>query len=334
MWNRMRNREEESGQILVMVAGGMIVLLLIAGLVIDTGVGFRERRSNQNVADLASMAGTKVVADHYLDGGRTGSEVYTAALASVGNNGCAAADGCTWSAEYVRPGAGPGVEIDLGSVASAGPIPAGAQGIRVNTASDPETFFMKVVGISSTHVATEATAMTSGILNEAPAGILLPIGMFDSEFEYGTEYELTEGDEGPGNFGFLTWRGAVDAGTLADSMCRPDNDAMTFPVWIEGSTGNMNKREVRDCLDGYIGQTVLIPIWSQTNDAGGSHLNYEVITLAAFTLTGYDQHASKLRGNFVEFYALPGVPAGYGTPPCNVSDPDCYSRTNFIGLTR
>ncbi len=334
MWNRIRNREDESGQIVVMVAGGLIVLLLIAGLVIDTGVGFRERRSNQNVADLASMAGTKMIADHYLDGGRTGSDVYAAMQGSVQANGCVTADGCTWAAVYVRPGIGPGVEVDLGSVTSAGTIPAGAQGVRVDAASDPGTFFMKVVGISSIHVATEATAMTSGILNQAPSGVLLPIASFDSDFEYGTEYVLTEGYEGPGNFGFLTWNGNNDAGTLAASICGPNNPAMTFPVWVQGAPGNMNKSAVRACLDGWIGQTVLIPIWSQTNTKGGSNLNYEVITLAAFTLTGYDQHASTIRGTFEEFYALPGVPAGYGTPPCNVTSPTCYSRTNFIGLTR
>ena len=83
-----------------------------------------------------------------------------------------------------------------------------------------------------------------------------------------------------------------------------------------------------------IGETVLIPVWTQTGGHGGSGLNYEVITLAAFTLTSYDVHASKIKGHFVEFYALPGVPAGYGTPPCNKTDPNCYSRTNFIGLTR
>ncbi len=50
--------------------------------------------------------------------------------------------------------------------------------------------------------------MTSGILNEAPSGILLPITTFDSDYQAGIEYELTEGTHGPGNFGFLTWSGA------------------------------------------------------------------------------------------------------------------------------
>ena len=106
MWNRLRRRDDETGQILVMVAGGMIVFLLIAGLVIDTGVGYRERRSMQNVADLASMAGTKGYRDDYLDGGRTGVTLTRRPRrpARRPDNGCVAADGRDWSAEYVKPG--------------------------------------------------------------------------------------------------------------------------------------------------------------------------------------------------------------------------------------
>lgn len=325
------NRSSESGQILIMVAGGLIALLLIAGMVIDLGLGFRERRTMQNASDLAAMAGTKVIADHYLDGGRSGDQVFDAVQSSLTANDCGA--GCSWTGIYVRPGT-PGTEIDLGPVVDGGGIPSLAQGVRVTTDTASETFFMRVVGIDEVAVATQATAMTSSLLDEAPAGVLLPIAAFDSDYEPGIEYELTEGGEGPGNFGWLTWSGNNDAPTLADSICVPDNPAMEFPVWIEGAPGNMNANAVRTCLDQWLGQTVLIPIWSQTNTQGGSRLDYEIVGLAAFVLSDYDQHASKVNGHFVEFYALPGVPAGYGSPPCLASDPTCASRTNFIGLTR
>jgi hypothetical protein len=278
------------------------------------------------------MAGTKVIADHYLDGGRSGDQVFDAVQASLIANDCAT--GCTWDAIYVRPAGTPGVELDLGPLVDGGAIPPGAQGLRITADSATETFFMRVVGIDEVAVGTEATAMTSSLLDEAPAGVLLPITAFDSDYEPGVEYELTEGDEGPGNFGFLTWLGDNNAPTLANSICHPDNPAMEFPVWVEGAPGNMNANAVRTCLDQWLGETVLIPIWSQTNDRGGSGLDYEVIGLAAFVLTDYDQHASKVNGYFVEFYALPGVPAGYGRPPCVPTDPGCATRTNFIGLTR
>ena len=310
-------------------------IVSLVGLVIDTGVGFRERRNLQNVSDLSAMAGTKVIADHYLDGGRTGAQVYAAVQASLAANECVPADGCNWSAEYVRPTPGaPGTEIPLGAVTNAGAIPAGAQGVKVDTESTPATFFMRVVGIDEIAVATDATAMTSSLLNEAPAGVLLPIAAFDSDYQADVEYELTAGEEGPGNFGWLTWRGSPNAPTLEHSLCHPDNDAMTFPVWIQGDTGITNSSGVRACMTGWLGSTVLIPIWGQTNNRGGSNLNYEVITLGAFVLTDFDQHANKVKGHFVEFYALPGVPAGYGSPPCPPTDGAASTRTNFIGLTR
>jgi Flp pilus assembly protein TadG len=336
MIKRLTGRRDERGQILLMTAAGMFVFIALVGLVIDTGVAYRERRNIQNAADLSSLAGTKVIADHYLDGGRTGTEVYDAVAASLTANGCRAADGCTWTARYVRPDpAVTGSEVDLGAVAAGGSIPLNAQGVRVTTESDPETFFMGAVGIPSVHVETPATAMTSSLLNEAPANVLLPIGVFDSDYEPGVEYEITAGEEGPGNFGWLDWDGgSPDEPELAEAICNPNNPEMVFAVWIDGSTGIQNSSGVRDCMDSWIGSTVLIPVWGQTNNAGGNNLTYEIITLAAFTLTEYDQHANKIKGNFVEFYALPSVPAGYGRPPCPPTDDSCNSRTNFIGLTR
>lgn len=336
MFNHSAGRRDERGQILMIVAAGMFVFIAFVGLVIDTGVGFRERRHLQNASDLSSMAGTKVIADHYLDGGRTGSQVYTAVNASLAANGCVSSDGCTWTAEYVRPDpSSTGSEIDLGDVTNGGSIPALAQGVRVMTSTAPDTFFMRAVGIPEIDVSANATAMTSSLLNESPANILLPIAAFDSDYEVGVEYELTAGDEGPGNFGWLDWDGgAPNTPELANSICNLDNPAMTFAVWVDGSTGVKNGDDVRDCVDGWVGTTVLIPIWGQTNDHGGNNLRYEIVTLAAFTLTEFDQHANKVNGYFVEFYALPSVPAGYGRPPCLSTDPSCSTRTNFIGLTR
>ena len=336
MWNRLVNRGDERGQILLIVAAGLLLFVSLVGLVVDTGVGFRERRDLQNSSDLAAMAGTKVIADHYLDGGRTGAEVYAAVQASLTANGCVPADGCDWTAQYVRPDPSVvGSEILMDPVINGGAIQANAQGVKVDTESTPATFFMRVIGIDEIAVATQATAMTSSLLNEAPYGVLLPIAAFDSDYQPDVEYELTAGEEGPGNFGWLTWGGSPDEPTLANSICTPDNPAIPrFPVWIEGSPGMTNGRAVRDCMTNWLGSTVLIPIWAQTNNRGGSNLEYEIITLGAFVLTDFQQHANKVKGHFVEFYALPGVPAGYGSPPCPPTDDSCLTRTNFIGLTR
>jgi hypothetical protein len=335
MKNLMREhvRRDEKGQVLLIVAGGMVVFLLIAGLVVDTGIGFRERREAQNISDLASLAGTREIARSYLDpsAGVDGADVYDAVEASVERNGCTGS--CTWTAEYVRPN-GTGVTQDLGEVVDGGAIPAGAQGVRVETERNPETMFMQVVGIEELDIDAGGTAMTSR-LEDPPAGILLPIGVFDADYQAGNEYTLTEGTHGPGNFGWMSWFGSPSSTVLVDSLCEPDNPAFSFPTWFSGATGVMNSSGARACLDGYIAdQTVVyVPVWKQTNGRGGSNLQYEITGVAAWILTGYDQHAVEVSGEFVEFYSYPTVPAGFGAPPCTATtDPDCDERTNFIGL--
>src|SRR5262245_7662437 len=100
--------------------------MLAVGLVIDTGLAFVVRRDAQNIGDLASLAGTKVVADHYTDGGRTGPQVYAAVQASASDNGCVTP--CTWEAEYVAAPATSGAdESVLGPVVNGGTIPLTAQ---------------------------------------------------------------------------------------------------------------------------------------------------------------------------------------------------------------
>ncbi|HET7604201.1 MAG TPA: pilus assembly protein TadG-related protein [Gemmatimonadales bacterium] len=328
-------RRDEQGQVLLIVAGGLVVFLLLAGLVIDTGIGFRERRTSQNISDLSSMAGTRIIANMYLDPSTPvdGSDVYAAVAESATNNGCA--NPCTWEGVYVKP-VGTGVTTDLGPLVDGGTIPAGAQGVRVRTDRHPQTFFMKLVGISTLDVGAEATALTSQ-LEPPPSGVLLPIGVFDADYEVGTNYTLTEGSHGPGNFGWISWLGSPSNPTLVASLCFPDNPAFTFPTWFDGATGVMNSSGARACLDQYIAdQTVVyVPIWRQTNDRGGSNLQYEVIGVAAFVLTGYDRHAVTVSGNFQEFYSYPSVPAGFGAPPCTATtDPTCNERTNFIGLVQ
>jgi hypothetical protein len=330
---RQARRDGERGQILVLMAGGLVAMLLIVGLVIDTGVAFKERRSAQNVSDLAALAGTRIVADWYLDpsAGLSGASVHAAIDESATLNGCTAP--CSWSAEYVLPHADY-TTTSLGAVTASGAIPAGAQGVAVTTTRNPETYFIRLIGMDRWDVAATATASTSRLL-EPPPGILIPIGVFDSDYQTGQIYTLTAGEHGPGNFGWLSWEGSPSAVVLAASICYPDNPAFTFPHWFSGSTGVVNSSAVRDCIDAYIAnQTVVyVPIWRQTNDQGGSNLEYEIVGVAAFVLTHYDQHAVEVDGRFVEFYSYPGVPAGFGLPPCSATtDPNCDERTNFIGL--
>ncbi len=325
-------RGGERGQILVIVAGGLVVMILAVGLVIDTGVGYMARRGGQNAADLAAMAGTKMIADHYVKNtSLDGPDVYTAIDTNITTNGCTVASTCTWTAEYVKPN-GPGAEQDLGAVTAAGALPAGAQGVRVNVSRTPETFFMRVIGLNTIAVSTAATAMTATV-DTLPPGQVLPIAADPpGNYEPGLTYELTAGKDGPGNFSWLSWDGSNDPNSLATSICTPDNPELTFPAWVTGDPGTSNSSSVRACVDYWIdsGTTVLIPMWDQVT-GNGNNTQFRVVGLAAFVLVARGQPAiDSIQGQFVGFYGLPSVSAGYGGAP----DPTDSNGSYFLGLVR
>lgn len=57
-WGR---RTAERGQVLVLFAGGITVLLIVAALAFDAGMMLLERRDEQNAADAAALAGARFV---------------------------------------------------------------------------------------------------------------------------------------------------------------------------------------------------------------------------------------------------------------------------------
>ena len=315
-----------------MFAGGLVTLLVITGLVIDGGMAFLNRRDAQNVADLAAIAGTKMVADHYTDGGRTGADVYGAAAGSVSSNGCSATGGvpCSWRADYVTPG-GASSEQVIGPLTNGGSIPAGAQGLRVYVTRQPETFFLGLIGQLRWDVQTTATALTARI-DGLPRSGVLPIAADppNANFKPGGVYNLTAGKDGPGNFSWLSWDGSNDPNTLADSICNPDNPAITFPAWVTGDPGKSNSSGVRDCVDRWIagGETVLIPLWDRVQ-AQGNNFEFRITGLAAVVILERGQPAvDSIIARFSEYYPLPSIEAGYGGPPAS------GDQVYFLGLVR
>jgi Flp pilus assembly protein TadG len=320
----------DRGQILVLFTLGLVVMVLFLGLVIDGGFAFVNRRDGQNTADLAAMAGTKVIADYYAKTGNTltGADVYTAINKSATTNDCSSSGGtpCTWSASYVDK-----TEATLGAVSSSGAILPGAQGVLVHVNRTPRTYLLGVIGQSSWSVGTDATALTAKVPG-LPGGQVLPIGTNPPQpFQTGHIYTLTLGSNGPGNFGWLSWTGRNATGILADSICTANNPPLTFPVQIAGEPGAHNGNDVRDCLQGYVdsGATVLIPIFDQCSPCNGNNASYHVIGLAAFVLTGFVQPAiDQISGRYVGYSSADPIGGNYGGPPSS------GDSTIFIGLIR
>lgn len=368
---RRASRSRERGQILVIVAGGLIGLLAIAALALEGGTLVLTRRDGQNASDLSAMAGARVVGLNYTDGGRTQADVYSSIGANLDLNDCPTGGGsnCSWNAEFV------GASLaNLGTVNNAtSALPPGALGVRVEVTKTPGALMGRVIGLTSWTVSTEGTAVAANPPSFG-AGTMLPIalcgwgtiGNNDCEpangsnaiaFQPGQVYDLTDGKDAPGGFGWLSWTGANSSTALEGSVCTPDNppfsldspydspgdyDDKSSPVgtnpsdgetWFPVGPGKMNSGGMRTCLDRWIGtgMTVLVPIYdTQNTQTSGQNAAYHITGVAAFILTAREQPAvDQIQGYFVEYFPLSDVPGGSGWTPPTAGD-----TTIFIGLVR
>ncbi|HEY0444502.1 MAG TPA: TadG family pilus assembly protein, partial [Candidatus Limnocylindrales bacterium] len=219
---RPSRRERERGQVLIIVAGGITTLLLLAGLVLDGGIALFNRRDAQNTADIMALAGTKFVADIHQSKTPVPANTYAALQSSATANGCDAAGSvpCTWQAWFVGgSAAGP---YDMSSVTNGAGVPNEALGVRVVVNRQPSTFLVGLAGINRWDVSTQATAVAESP-DKAPSGQLLPIAFKDQPNGYlpGQVYDITDGKDVPGGFGYISWTGSNSAGALATSICTP-----------------------------------------------------------------------------------------------------------------
>jgi Flp pilus assembly protein TadG len=69
------SRSGERGQVLVLFAGGLLALLLIAALAFDVGMMLVERRDEQDAADAAALAGARYVLTDEIQARATAREI-------------------------------------------------------------------------------------------------------------------------------------------------------------------------------------------------------------------------------------------------------------------
>jgi hypothetical protein len=196
----------ERGQSIVIIAAAMIGLLALAGLAIDGGNMFLQRRRAQNAADSGALAGTRILAELVItcqDGdSEDDARVAAAVTELVSTNGFSSSNGSTITAWYVdkdsqRLGVVGGLD---GGAADAddddgGGIPESATGVEVQLGASFPTYFLKAVGIENGTVGTEATAMTGRILQFD--GGMLPIGVPQDAVDdigFGTPFQVFEQD--------------------------------------------------------------------------------------------------------------------------------------------
>ena len=308
------------GQMLVLFALTLSVIILVVGLVIDAGNALVQRRGSQNAADFAAMAGARIVAEYV--GGDTTNGIDANVRAAIDNairiNGAEALT-------YDAPNGPRYIDEDgalLGFV-NTGAIPSNAAGVTLSANRTWRPYFLGIIGQTSWSASAVATATGGFSVGPPPAGTIFPAGISTSFFQTYPfcsgpvssdptsacyPQHLTPGNLNvPGGFGWLAF-GCDGYGLGQDPPAniggcgndRPFLDLEIGPpsnsfgcctqVGLAGSAdliksipGNKVSADCSYYIDNQV--TVTVPIW---DIAGGTGSNgwYHIVGFAGFQLTG------------------------------------------------
>ena len=132
------HRHRQRGQVLVLVALGMVALIAMVGLVLDGGATFGQRRSEQRAADLSALAGAN---DFLLHGDIASARTVAENVAR--DNG------------YDRAL----VTVDV-TVSEYGNVGDNAGTVKVAITARHQNSFSTILGFNSWDVSASATAVT------------------------------------------------------------------------------------------------------------------------------------------------------------------------------
>jgi hypothetical protein len=280
-------RRGESGQVLVLVALLLIGLLAVAGLVLDGGNLYLQRRSMQNAADAGALAGMRVLAlDGSPDQARAAAQEY-----AIQRN---LADTCV--------------------------VTVTSSTVTVTALRTVHTAFARVVGVGDVTIAAQATA---GLMPLGAVAGLAPIAVRDFDYEYGKSYTIwddtKDADPTTGNIsgGYRGWLnldcvypascGDAGASNLKEWMRDGYPEVRSVNTWIRGSSGT--KASV--IAEAQVGQILKIVIYDQISDLYQNKSYYHVYKLAAFEVTAVKATGNPkgIQGKFCT-YVMAGPPTG------------------------
>lgn len=317
--------EESRGQAFVLFAISLVVLILGVGLVIDGGNALAQRRASQNAADLAALAGARIVAEKISGDTVNGTDLNVVASinATVGANAGA-------TITYGPPN-GPRYVDSNGATTGfvgGGTIPANTVAVKLATTRSWSPYFLRLAGFTSWSASAEATAR-GGYFSGPPPGNVFPAGVAEAFFQgspcsgpISTDptspcypSHLTPGNLNvPGGFGWLKFGctgpdsnglpfglGQVapanaggcsnDKGFLQTELGPP---TLTFgcctQVGLPGSGDDIGSlpgdKNAADCSYWVNGgQTLIVPVW---DSAGGTGQNayYHIVGFTGWQITG------------------------------------------------
>jgi Flp pilus assembly protein TadG len=306
-----RAARSERGQLIVIAALALVVIIGGVSLVVEGGNAYAQQRVVQNAADAVANAGATVLAERLGGATRADSDV-EAKMASLANdNGLD-----SFAAYYTNVDGGllDGAGAVVGSTASAatvggGTIPPTAQGVRMSGDRDFPTTFARTLGIDQFTASADATAVTGALTGGVFMPVVFPVSMQDcdgsgdltsnldapwrlsnpgampDDHPVGQEYIVPLCKTGGGSFMILDLDPGKDC--YEEVMNPTAIQFNNFPVDVPTDNGNDCAKKVEQAITdkSLQGEVVLIPICdAECSTEGGSNGTYHIIRIAAFYL--------------------------------------------------
>jgi len=300
------NHPVERGQSIILVAVAFLALLLFVAITVDISKAYVDRRTAQNAADGAALAGARQLAYQINHNSYNDTRVQEEMNDFGERNGIQDTDGVPGNAtDHNVEGYYLDEKEERLRQVGFGTVPNDAWGIEAITYITAPTFFGGVFGLNG--LPLNATAAV--LLDKAcGADCVVPIAAYMMAFtSTATCYNIWNG-EGPGNFGWLNWSLQKDAipcvqgsdtcntpcleQNLSPGTCR--SGLITVGAPVAGTTGDKNSGQIRkvlkeDYIDAKREFTVVVYETRAGTGCGGPHGGdqYIVAGFARMRLIGY-----------------------------------------------
>ena len=287
----MDRSDSERGQILVIVAVGLVAIIAMVALVIDGGFAWAKQRDTQNAADASAEAGATILMQNLagVSPAKTDADVDAAVdqAATANDTTIDVAYYTNVDGSLLTPAGGVTTDETAAAVVGDGTIPSGTHGVLARNEQQFDTFLAGIVGFHDFTSREDATAVTGYLEGVCPASagcnilpITFPVTTFDCNGTNKIVYDSPAAfwqnpsavlvvplcSNGPGNVGWIDWTPpAGGTSELRAAILTPSNPALQWPNWHQVTqTGGPDG--VEDEMRTWDGQMVQIPLFDATCD--------------------------------------------------------------------
>ena len=275
---------DERGQVAVLMAVFLAVLVGAAAMAIDVGSWYRADQAAQATADSAALAGAQ------------GLHLSTA-------------DASALAEEYATKNGGGDLEISFSTRVVPNDL------ITVTVARPAAGYFSKLFGIDEVEVSARATAR-AGIPSKARSVAPIAVDERHPMLQCGCWGEPTQlslrnlhdpgGDDAAGAFSLVNLDSLYDSGnigaeTLAEWILDGYEDELPLGIYRSAPSADFNSGHIRSAINQRLGTELLFPVYRSITE-GGSQAEYEIVAWVGFVPTSFTGGGSRgtIHGYFTQ----------------------------------